>query len=537
MATDNKYDRQLRLWGASGQAALGAAHVLCFGAGATATETLKNLVLPGIGAFTIVDGENVCDSDVASNFFIRSSDLGRPRAAVCAELLQELNPDARGFHRVARPCDVIEREGDYIDKFTLIIAANLDPLSLQRLGDLCWAKSIPLVAGRAFGMLGSVRLQLRRHEIVESKPDNIIWDLRLSEPFEELSKVLAAHADLESLPDHEHAHVPFVVILARLAARWKAEHNGTMPKTRDEKDAFKSWVPAGARMLQSKVPEMNFEEAEAHAYRAWSDPRELPYEAQQAIDAALADDVATATEFSLMVRCVAEFMRDDNGGLPPLPGAIPDCHADTQRYVALQQAYVARAKHDAAMVAQRYAALCQSLARLVDDAAAARLETVCKNFRDVKIVTTKSIAEEMASPDLAEAATALFEAEEEATKLQMPVMWYVALRAADRFYLKRQRWPGIDDAALEADASAVAAEIDALVIESGTDPSCFEGAFTPAHAREIARFGAAELHAIAAVIGGVASQEIVKVIVKQYTPIDHTYFFNGISCTATTLDI
>jgi len=230
-------------------------------------------------------------------------------------------------------------------------------------------------------------------------------------------------------------------------------------------------------------------------------------------------------------------MRDDNGGLPPLPGAIPDCHADTQRYVALQQAYVARAKHDAAMVAQRYAALCQSLARLVDDAAAARLETVCKNFRDVKIVTTKSIAEEMASPDLAEAATALFEAEEEATKLQMPVMWYVALRAADRFYLKRQRWPGIDDAALEADASAVAAEIDALVIESGTDPSCFEGAFTPAHAREIARFGAAELHAIAAVIGGVASQEIVKVIVKQYTPIDHTYFFNGISCTATTLDI
>lgn len=54
MATDDKYDRQLRLWGREGQRRLGSARLLVLGSSATATETLKNLVLPGVGSFTIV---------------------------------------------------------------------------------------------------------------------------------------------------------------------------------------------------------------------------------------------------------------------------------------------------------------------------------------------------------------------------------------------------------------------------------------------------------------------------------------------------
>jgi amyloid beta precursor protein binding protein 1 len=50
-AKEKKYDRQLRLWAASGQAALEDAHLLLVnaGSGVTGIETLKNLVLPGIG--------------------------------------------------------------------------------------------------------------------------------------------------------------------------------------------------------------------------------------------------------------------------------------------------------------------------------------------------------------------------------------------------------------------------------------------------------------------------------------------------------
>lgn len=46
---EKKYDRQLRLWAANGQAALESAHLLLFntGSGTVGVETLKNLVLPG----------------------------------------------------------------------------------------------------------------------------------------------------------------------------------------------------------------------------------------------------------------------------------------------------------------------------------------------------------------------------------------------------------------------------------------------------------------------------------------------------------
>jgi amyloid beta precursor protein binding protein 1 len=47
---EKKYDRQLRLWAASGQQALEDAHILLInsGSGTVGIETLKNLVLPGI---------------------------------------------------------------------------------------------------------------------------------------------------------------------------------------------------------------------------------------------------------------------------------------------------------------------------------------------------------------------------------------------------------------------------------------------------------------------------------------------------------
>lgn len=46
---ERKYDRQLRLWAASGQAALESANILLVnsGCGTVGVETLKNLVLPG----------------------------------------------------------------------------------------------------------------------------------------------------------------------------------------------------------------------------------------------------------------------------------------------------------------------------------------------------------------------------------------------------------------------------------------------------------------------------------------------------------
>lgn len=96
-AKEKKYDRQLRLWAASGQAALEDAKVLLLnsGPGVTGVETLKNLILPGVGSFTIVDEANVSEFDLGVNFFLEESSLGRWRAEETCKFLQELNPEVK----------------------------------------------------------------------------------------------------------------------------------------------------------------------------------------------------------------------------------------------------------------------------------------------------------------------------------------------------------------------------------------------------------------------------------------------------------
>ena len=48
-------------------------------------------------------------------------------------------------------------------------------------------------------------------------------------------------------------------------------------------------------------------------------------------------------------------------------------------------------------------------------------------------------------------------------------------------------------------------------------------------AEEVARARGGELHNISALTGGMASQEVIKIITKQYIPIDNTCVFDGIN--------
>jgi len=48
------------------------------------------------------------------------------------------------------------------------------------------------------------------------------------------------------------------------------------------------------------------------------------------------------------------------------------------------------------------------------------------------------------------------------------------------------------------------------------------------YVREIMRVGDSKLHTVSAFLGGVASQEAIKMIIKQYTPFNHTMIYDGI---------
>jgi amyloid beta precursor protein binding protein 1 len=75
---------------------------------------------------------------------------------------------------------------------------------------------------RTYGLIGTVRLQVHDHEVVESKKDGDKFDLRISNAFEEL-KVFCDNINMDELDSMEHSHVPFIVILYKAIEKWKTE--------------------------------------------------------------------------------------------------------------------------------------------------------------------------------------------------------------------------------------------------------------------------------------------------------------------------
>lgn len=57
--------------------------------------------------------------------------------------------------------------------------------------------------------------------MIETHPENVI-DIRLSDPFPQLNDFTNSFADLSTLDQTDHAHVPYIVILLIFAEKWKA---------------------------------------------------------------------------------------------------------------------------------------------------------------------------------------------------------------------------------------------------------------------------------------------------------------------------
>ena len=120
-----KYDRQLRVWGAHGQAALEGANVCLLHGGATGCETLKNLVLGGIHSFTVVDDAIVAEADLGNNFMLEAGSLGQPRARSVTQTLRELNPSVVGNYIEESPENLVASQPALVGTFSLVIASQV----------------------------------------------------------------------------------------------------------------------------------------------------------------------------------------------------------------------------------------------------------------------------------------------------------------------------------------------------------------------------------------------------------------------------
>ncbi|XP_041376765.1 NEDD8-activating enzyme E1 regulatory subunit-like [Gigantopelta aegis] len=516
-----KYDRQLRLWGDHGQAALESARVCLINATATGTEILKNLILPGIGSFTIVDGNKVSGEDVGNNFFLSKESLGKSRAQVATDLLSELNEDVTGDFVEESPEKLLETNRDVFTSFSIVVATDVCERTLLQLGDLLWERNIPLIVCRCYGFIGYMRLVAREHTVVESHPDNAFDDLRLADPFPGLVEYCDS-LDLNTM----NKKVCSSSVLSAHAYLF-GDRTGRILRNEDG-------IPED---------EENFEEAVIHVNAALV-AMPIPSEVKILFD----DDNCCnlhpeSKSFWILVRAIKEFVGKEGKGKLPLRGTIPDMTSDSMRYIQLQNVYRSQAAEDVITVTGHVQELLQEIGRdeplnlptrhdftsvksVTETITDGDIKMYCRNAAFLRVVRCRSLQEEYNNETANVQEIGMHLEDEEGDD----VVFYVMLRAVDKFYEEFNRYPGWYNDQVEADVARLKTCVGRVLHDWGLTPTVKDD-----YIHEMCRYGASELHTVSAFMGGVVAQEVIKIITGQFLPFNNTFIYNAMKQTSSTV--
>ena len=93
----NKFDRTKRLLGTEAMEKLKHAHVAVFGIGGVGGHAVDALVRSGIGEITIVDSDEIAESNINRQLIATTKSVGLKKVEVMKEHLLEINPEVKVY--------------------------------------------------------------------------------------------------------------------------------------------------------------------------------------------------------------------------------------------------------------------------------------------------------------------------------------------------------------------------------------------------------------------------------------------------------
>jgi tRNA A37 threonylcarbamoyladenosine dehydratase len=224
-----RFDRSARLLGDAGIERLQSSTITVFGLGGVGSYAAEALVRSGVGRLILVDYDRICVTNVNRQLHAMKGTYGKPKAAVMAERLKLINPDAiiearNEFYCAETSAQLLMPEPDVVvdaidnvaakmhliitcvrDKLRLVsamgAAARFDPTAV-RVADLSETRVDPFAR--------DLRRNLRRKHRLDCKPVGV-WAV-YSEEIPTAPQSLARRArlrvrvpgQLERVNDYDH---------------------------------------------------------------------------------------------------------------------------------------------------------------------------------------------------------------------------------------------------------------------------------------------------------------------------------------------
>ena len=521
MNKQQRYDRQLRLWKEHGQKSLENAHICLLGGTVTGTESLKNLVLPGIKAFTIVDDQTVSEADLSKNFFLSQDQLGKKRCESLAHLLKELNEDVEALSVDESPIALLNRvnvptaesQPHFFSQFSLVIASYLylDEAALIKLERICRSLDIPLLVARSFGFIGMLRLSVPEYAVIETHNQAQV-DLRIANPWPALFEYCMKY-DIANMTQFEKGHIPYVVVLIQALKHIDDQ------QVENKRDALKSTIKTIMGDTRGSEPLENFDEASSQLYRALN-AVPLPSNLKNLCSNEKCLNI-TSTSSSIWIKLAALKRFYEGDGVLPLVGTVPDMKATTGEFVALQTIYHDKAVEDRCRYRKLLDAILESIGRERETVTDDEVAVFCKNASQAQVFIYRLIEDELNNPRPEELSKFISSAPE--------AKWLIAFKSMDKFKETYKRYPGETD--VEADVTRLK-----KICMSIFGPQVTGTSELDEQLYEVCRTSTAELHNTASLMGGIVGQECLKLITGQYVPANDTLIYDGIESTCWTLN-
>lgn len=436
-----------------------------------------------------------------------------------------------------QPISDLLRQLDFLPKYKIVIVSGpIKRSSLAAITVSARQLGIPVIYTRSVGFYSVFSLQLpAEFPVVETHPDpESTQDLRLVNPWPELQAAVGRVSNLETLDDHDHGHVPYIFILLHYLEKWKAEHDGRVPENYQEKRAFRDMVRAGARTSNPEGGEENFDEA-AGAVLKSINPWSLRSNIREIFEMEQCRNLTSDSDHFWIIASALSAFHSKHGVLP-LPGTLPDMKAQSADYIALQKIYKTKAQMDMAEVlATVRATEAQLGASRTGPIEHKEVEIFCKNASHVKVIQGLDIPRlgDSSAPPRHTTRTALRNGLENPESL---ITIYIAFEALDTIVdgIQSGQLPPTaldDDTTWESTTHRLLALLGPQRGDDETETAVDEEQArerTAQAVQELRRTAGGELHNISALTGGLVAQEALKVLTRQYVPLENTCIFDGI---------